>query len=70
LTGKAPYKFEAGFLQRRVCETSVPQRRERITRWLGGSLADLTATRFRSAALKGAFTVVGAVGDPKDAVAP
>src|SRR5260221_14584112 len=24
LTGKAPYKFESGFLQRRVCELSVP----------------------------------------------
>src|ERR1700720_3638683 len=24
LTGKAPYKFESGFLQRRVCKPSVP----------------------------------------------
>jgi hypothetical protein len=30
---------------------------------LGGSQADLTATRFRSVVLRGAFAV-GAVGDP------
>src|SRR5205823_1116322 len=33
LTGKAPYKFESSFLQRRVCELSVPRRgHARITR--------------------------------------
>jgi hypothetical protein len=31
LTGKPPYRFESGSLQRRVCEPSVPQRRKNRT---------------------------------------